>query len=76
MKAESKCSVVEMQHAFLHQTGGVAHARDVAAASFDFKIVEVRAAKNDARSRRSGKNAEMYGSSAVEADSLTTDGSA
>jgi hypothetical protein len=35
-------------HALFHQTGGIADASDVVALSFNGKIVEIRAPKNDA----------------------------
>jgi hypothetical protein len=41
--------------------------------SFDFVIVEIYAAKNDAVAGRSGQDAEVNGSAAVQANTLALD---
>jgi hypothetical protein len=58
------------EHAFLHQTGGVADAGDVATLGFDFVIVEIYAAEDDAIAGRSGQDTEVNGSAAVQANTL------
>src|SRR5580692_7703060 len=53
------------QDSLLHQAGGVADSRNVVALSFNGKIVEVRAAKDDARVSRRRKEANMSEDSGV-----------
>ena len=62
------------EHALLHQAGGVADLGDVLADGWHVESVEIDAAKHDARSSRSGQDAQMYGRSAVEPDATTFDG--
>ena len=62
------------QHALLHQTGGVADLGDVLADGGHVESVEIDAAKHDARSCSGGKDAEVDGSSAMEANATALDG--
>jgi len=54
------------QHALLHQTGGVADARDVPADGFDLKTVQINAVKHDARPRGCRQDSQVDGSAAVQ----------
>ena len=56
------------QYALLHQTGGVADARDVPADGLDLKTVQIDAVKYNARSRRRRQDSQVDGSSAVQTD--------
>src|SRR5579862_2454630 len=56
------------QYTFFHQAGSVTDACDVPADGLDFKIVKVDAAKYNARAGGRGKDSQMYGSAAVQAD--------
>src|SRR5690348_15878746 len=47
------------QHAVHHKAGGVADAGDVAAVGFDFEIVKIGAAENDAGAGRGGEQTEV-----------------
>jgi hypothetical protein len=62
------------QHPFFDQAGGVAHARHILADSFDFKTVEVDAAKDDSRLDRSRQDLEMNLSSGMQANAVAADG--
>src|SRR4029077_1938911 len=62
------------QDAFFHQAGGIADAGDVAAVSFNFEIVEIHAAEDDAGVRRRGYEAEAAGNGGVESDSGCVNG--
>ena len=54
------------QYAFLHQTGGVADARNVPADGLDFKTIQIDAVKYDARSRGCRQDSQVDGSAAVQ----------
>jgi hypothetical protein len=57
----------------LHQAGGVADARDVAAAGFDPKVVKISAAKDDAGVGGSGNKAKVAKNTGMEANSFSRD---
>src|SRR5579872_99490 len=57
------------EHAFLHQTGGVADAGHVAADSLNREAVEVNPMEYDASTRRRRQDSQMDRSAAVQADS-------
>lgn len=59
------------EHAFFHQAGGVADARDVAAERFDFVVVEIYTAKDNAGAGSRRQDPQVNGSAAVQADALT-----
>jgi hypothetical protein len=56
------------EHAVLHQAGGVAHARDVAARGFYLKVVQVSAAKDDPRAGLRRQQPHVYRCTAVQAN--------
>lgn len=58
------------QDALLHEAGGVADAGDVVAVSFDWEIVEIHAAENDAGVGGSGLKAKLRVNASVEAHTL------
>ena len=58
------------QHALFHQAGGVADACNVAHVRFDFEIVQVHAAKNDAGIGRSRNQSQVAANRRVETDAL------
>ncbi len=57
------------EDAFAHQAGGVADLGDVAAGGFDFEIVEVGAAKDDAGPSGGGEQTHLHWGAAVKTDS-------
>ena len=57
------------QDALFHQAGGVADPRHVAPVGLDLKIVQIHAAKDDARARRRRNQAHAAGNGRVQADS-------
>ena len=59
------------QHALLHQAGGVADARHVASVRFDFKVVEVHAAEDDARIGWRGHQTHAAGNRGVQPYSVS-----
>ena len=62
------------QHAIFHKAGGVADARDVSAAGFDFEIVEIGAAENDAGAGGGGEETEVRRDGGVEAYAVNVNG--
>ena len=56
------------ENALAHQAGGVRNFGDVASGGGDFETVEIGAAKDNARTRRSGQQAHSDRSTAVEAN--------
>ena len=56
------------QHALLHQAGGVADPRDVAAVGLDFKVVQIHAAEDDARTGGRGNQANAARDGGVKAN--------
>ena len=61
------------EDALLHEAGGVADAGDVVAVGFDWEIVEVDAAENDASVWRSGLKTELGVDAGVETHTLGFD---
>ena len=62
------------QDALLHQAGGVTDARNIAAMSLDFEIVEIRAAEDNARVGWRGDQPEVAGNCRVKTNSDRFDG--
>ena len=58
------------EDALAHEGGGVGDAGDVAAVGGDFEVVEIGAAKDDARAGGGGNEAHADGCAAVQADAL------
>ena len=56
-----------------HQAGGVADAGDIADVGFDFEIVEVHAAKDDAGIGRSGNETQAAADGGVQTDAFGFD---
>src|SRR6266436_1054481 len=54
------------QDTLLHEAGGIADASDVVAVSFDWEIIEINAAENDAGIRRSGEETKVRVDTGVE----------
>jgi len=62
------------EHAFFHQAGGVTDARDVLSMSFNGKIIEINATKDDARVCGSRNQTNFAADTRVETDTLDLDG--
>lgn len=62
------------KHAVFHKAGGIADAGNVAAVGFDFEIVEIGAAENNAGAGRGRKQTEVRGHGSVEADAADFNG--
>ena len=57
------------EHTLAHDAGGVADLGDIPAGGGDLVVVQVGAAKNDSRARRSGQQSHVHRCPAVETDS-------
>src|SRR5579859_374046 len=58
------------QDSLLHQTGGIADARNIAPLCFDVKTIEVTAAEDDASVGRSGKEPDVAEDAGVKAHTM------
>ncbi len=58
------------QYALLHETGGITDASDVVPLRLDWEIVQINAAKNDARFGRRGYQTDVTVDTCVEAHTL------
>src|SRR5882757_4864884 len=61
------------QDALLHKAGGVADASDVVAVGFNWEIIEINAAEDDAGIRRSGEETKVRVDTGVETHTLGFD---
>ncbi len=74
MKADSRCSVVEMSTPFFIRAGGVADLGNVAADGFHFEAIEVGAAEDNARARRGRQDSQMNRGSAMQSNATAFGG--
>ena len=64
------------QHAFFHQTGGVADARHIPTDSLHLKAVQIRTTEYDAGARWRWQNSHGNGCATVKSDAVALHGSA